>query len=136
MRPRVIGVDARSELRELGLGDVVAGAVGSGHPRPFVAEPAPFGKYGDVLTRGLGAEPGNDRQPELLRQPAVGSVELADELAAELYEPSVRKPRLLNPASGAATRLQHDDVRARRGQVACRGQTGQPGPDDDDVTAH
>ena len=63
-------------------------------------------------------------------------MEVADELAAELHQPPVRQPRLLDPAAGARTRFDHDHVGARRGQVPRGGEPGQPGPDDDDVRSH
>ena len=106
-------------------------------PRPVAADHPPLGEQRDLLAgagAGLGAESGDERQSELVDQPAVGGVEVADQLAAELHQAPVGKPRLLDPPAGAATGLDHDHVGAGCGQVARRAEPGEPGADDDDVS--
>ena len=57
----------------------------------------------------------------------------ADDLAAELHRPAAVLRKLLDTAADPATRLEHEDVRPRTGEVPRRGQSGQAGTEDEDV---
>ena len=57
----------------------------------------------------------------------------ADDLAAELHGTAVVDPQLLDAAADAFTRLEHDHVGSAGREVACRGEPGEPGAEDEDV---
>ncbi len=62
-------------------------------------------------------------------------MEGAHHLAAELHDPPVLELELLDPPADAVARLQHEDVGARRREVACGREAAEPGAQDDDVVA-
>ena len=131
MRPRVVGIDAGGECAELLLGRRVARALGVVEP---VAHHAPVREHPRVLAgqRGEGVD---EREPQLVDEPAVGGVRRPDDLAAQLHEPAVRELGLLDAPAGAVARLEHDDVDAGAGEVARRGQAGEAGAQHGDVMA-
>ena len=129
VRPRVVGVDGRRQRAEPLLGGVERRALG---PREPVAEHAALGQHPGVLP-GRGRERVDEREPELVDEPAVRRVPRADDLAAELQQPAVRQLGLLDAAAGAVARLEHDHVGAGRGEVARGRQAREPGAQHRDV---
>jgi hypothetical protein len=132
MTPGVAGVDAPRERRELRFDALEVGHGLVVHPgRPFADGHALVrapgrGQVGVGVARFEG-------QPELAGELPVGAHPLGDHLAAPLQRPAVGKELLLDPPARTLTRLEHDDVRAGRSEVARSGQAGQPGADDDHV---
>ena len=131
VRPRVVGVDGGGERPELRLGRRVALALGVVEP---VADHAPVREHPRVLAgqRGEGVD---EREPQLVHEPAVGGVRRPDDLAAQLHEPAVGELRLLDAPAGAVARLEHDDVDAGAGEVARGGEAGEAGAQHGDVMA-
>ena len=113
VRPGVVGVNALDQRAERLLDPGVARSVLVGHPGEVVADEAPLGEHVGVLTGDRG-EGGLDRQPKILDQSAVGRLEGAGHLAAELHEASVGHLRLHNPPTGPVAGLQHEDIGAPR----------------------
>lgn len=60
----------------------------------------------------------------------------ADHFAAELDQPAVGKAGLFHPAADSVACLDDEDVRSAGGEVAGRGESGEPGAQDDDVVVH
>ena len=131
MRPRVVGVDRRGQRAELRLRAIVRLLLGPGQPVP---EHAAEAQHPGVLA-GQRRERVDEREPELVHEPAVRRVPGPDDLAAELDEPAVGELGLLHPPAGPVARLEHDHVGARGGQVARGRQAGQPGAQHGDVVA-
>ena len=135
VRPRVVGVDRPRQRRERRLGARVGGAVGVVEPRRVVADVVAVGHH-PRLGAGQVGERRHERQPELGDELDVGLVEAADDLAAELHDPAVGHPRLLDAATGSAAGLEHDHVGAAGDQIAGGVQPGQAAADDDHVGVH
>ena len=119
MPPRVGGVDGRGELRHARLEPVGVRGVGGGEERREVALPGPLREVpahqpglGDVARLGL--------QPVLGREPEVGGVEVADQLAAHLDAAAVLEHDALDAAAGAVARLEDQRRRRRRGRGRAR----------------
>ena len=127
MRPGIVGVDGPDQLAERLLDLGVARPVLVRHPWKVLADEAPLGEHVGVVAgdRGEGVL---DRQPELLDEAAVGRVEGADHLAAELHEAPVGHLRLHDPPTGPVAGLEHDHIGAPRLQIEGRRQPGQPRP--------
>ncbi len=75
-------------------------------------------------------------EAELLDELLVRRVGVADDLAAELYQPTVVELHLLDPTAHPSPRLEDDDIGATGDQVAGGGQPGETGSDDDRVVGH
>ena len=112
--PRVGRVDGRGELRHARLEALGVGDVRGREERRVVALPRPLGEVpahqpglGDVARLGL--------QPELGRQPEVGGVEVADQLATHLHAAAVLEHDALDAAAGPVARLEDQHVRASAG---------------------
>ena len=72
-------------------------------------------------------------QPEFLDEAEVGGVKRADDLAAELHRQSVLVAHLLDTSTNALARLEHRHVGAGGREVARGGETGEAGPQHEDV---
>ena len=131
VRPRVVGVDGRGQRAEPLLGGVERRALWPGEP---VAEDATLRQHPGVLARGR-RERVDEREPELVDEPAVRRVPRADDLPAELQQPAVRQLGLLDATAGPVARLEHDHVGAGRGEVAGGREAREPGPQHRDVVA-
>jgi hypothetical protein len=132
VRPRVLGVDLAGELAEGLLGGVVAGPVGVAHPREPVADHAAVDEHRGVLARQL-REGRLQRQAELGDEAAVGLLEGADDLTAQLHQPAIRQRRLLDAAARTVAGLEHDHVDALARQVPTGREAGQPSSENHDV---
>ena len=124
--PRVGGVDAAREPPELRVDASKVVAVGIVHPGCALADRdalggTPGGRQIDRRVARL------ESQPQLADQLAVCVHPIGDHLATPLHRTSVREQLLLDAATGAPARLEHDDVGAARGQVARGGQAGESG---------
>ena len=88
-----------------------------------------------VISPGLRDVRRGQGQPELLDQPEVAGVGVADDLAAELDAPTVGELDLLDATADPGPGLEHRDLRAAGLEVARGGEAGQAGPHDHDVGA-
>ena len=132
MAPGVVGVDRLGEGPGQPGEPLSVGPLLVGEPGELVADMHAVHQVGRHLA-GVGDVARPQRQAELVDQPEVGGVDLADQLAAELDDAAVRKRRLLDPAAGPFAGLEHDDVDARPMQVARRREPAEARADDDDV---
>ena len=82
---------------------------------------------------GIEGKDGLERQAKLLDQSAVGRLEGAGHLAAELHQAAVGHLRLHDPPTGPVAGLEHDHIGAPRLQIERRRQPGQPGSNDHHV---
>ena len=132
---RVSGVDAPDDLLQGGLDGLVGGDVGVGEPRRPGADVDRLGHLPGDLTR-LGDVRRYEGQPELGHEPEVGGVRVAHHLSAQLDASPVGQLDLLDPAADPLACLEHGHGGSAGGQVASSAETGEAGPDDDDVGAH
>jgi hypothetical protein len=134
MAPGVVGIHPAREHGQLGVQAREVLQVGPVHPGREVADTYAFARAPGVgqVQRGVA---GLERQAQLGRQLGVGELPFGGQLTAELHGAPVRQPFLLQPATRALARFQHDHVHAGAGQIARRPQTGQPGPRHHDVVS-
>ena len=132
MPPRVAGIDRSNELAPLPLDPLVIGLL------PVVAV-GEVGSALDAFVQVVGRLPRHvrvarlEREPELLDEAEVVGVHRAHDLAPELHRPAAVLSELLDTAADPAPRLEHEDVRARSGEVPRRSQSGQAGTENEDV---
>ena len=132
MAPGVVGVDRLGEGPGQPGQPLSVGPLLVGEPGELVADVHAVHQVGRHLA-GVGDVARPQRQAELVDQPEVRGVDLADQLAAELDDAAVRKRRLLDPPPGPFAGLEHDDVDARPMQVARGREPAEARADDDDV---
>lgn len=127
MRPRIVGIDALSQLPKLALHVFVALAVAVVEERkPLAHQAVTVGEHEGLLA-GERGEGRHDRQLQLIDKPGIGRVERRDYLPAELHQAPVAQLGLLDASARASMCLEHDRVRARMGQPARRRQAGEAG---------
>ena len=132
MGPGVGRIDGRDELCPLPLDALVVLPLAAVAEREVVSTLHALEQVVGRLPRHAGIAR-LEREPELLDEPEIGRVHRPHDLAAELHRPAALLRKLLDPAADPPAGLEHEDVRARAGEVARRGQSGEAGAEDEDV---
>ena len=133
MRPRIVGIDAGEEVAEQPLHPLVVGRLLGGRVREPVL--GAIDAVDEVVRRRpfdrrVGR---SEREAELVDEPEVGSVRVADELAPELHRAATVHRDLLDPAAHTVSGLEHGHIRAAGDEIPRRGQPGEAGSEDEDV---
>ena len=133
MGPRVGRVDVGRDPQELLVEAVEGREVLAG--KPVVADVRAL-EHVVAVRAWLLRVAGHDLEAELGGEFPVAVVDGADDLAAHLQHAPIVELHALDAAADAGARLDHDDIRARAGEVAGAGESAEPSADDDHIRLH